>query len=274
MGRNYRSMRDAIQNGRGVERPFNCPVHGDDNASASVNVVKGVWVCYACRATGKTQEGTHDLSYIPMMLDAEIPQLPPLAVLYTNGWRGYGQYWASRYGVEVATRFATGVDPVDGSPTVPIHNAMGTVVHGFLRRTSAKEGPKYMYPGKVPVSRLLFGHHLLLTPLSVLVLVEGASDVMSLARWQPPRGVGVAGVYGAGVHAAQVDLVKRMGPRHVVVAMDADDAGRSANERSVKALRESSVAAEVHDWHKAHGVRDPGELKDDPWKRLIPASRN
>lgn len=273
MGRNYRSMREAIQNGRGVERPFNCPVHGDDNASASVNVVKGVWVCYACRATGKTQEGTHDLTYIPMMLDAEIPQLPPLAVAYTNIHLGYGMYWANRYGIPVASLFQTGVDPVDGSPTVPIHNAMGTVVHGFLKRSNADEGPKYLYPAKVPVSRLLFGHHLLPTPLSYLVLVEGASDVMSLARWEPPRGVGVAGVYGAGLHAAQVDLVKGMSPRHVIVAMDSDDAGRSASERSVKALRESSVAAEVHDWHSSNRVHDPGELEEDPWKTLLPTSK-
>jgi DNA primase len=267
VARNYRSMRDAIQNGRGVERPFNCPVHGDDNASASVNVVKGVWVCYACRATGKTQEGSHDLTYIPMMLDAEIPQLPPLAISYTNAASGRGQYWTSRYGVDVATLFQTGVDPVDGSPTVPIHNAMGTVVHGFLKRSNAEEGPKYLYPPKVPVSRLLFGHHLLPTPLRVLLLVEGASDVMSLARWRPPRGVGVAGVYGAGIHAAQIDLVKRMSPQHVIVAMDADDAGRNANTRSVEALRESSVAAVVHDWEH-NGVRDPGELKEDPWQKI------
>lgn len=268
--RSWVSLREAVEQGRGVERPFNCPEHDDRNASASVNVEKGVWYCYACNASGKTQDGKHDLSYIPMLSsDRPVPELPPLAIAYTNAYSGSSPYWAARYGDEVATRFRTGIDPVTGYPTVPIHDALGVVVHGFLlRRTDGSEGPKYVYPTGVPVSRLLFGHHLVPSSPQVLVLVEGASDVMALHRWPLPRGAAVAGVFGAGLHVPQAELVAAMNPNHVVVAMDADAPGLKASHRSQQRLQDLGVASVVYEWSRS-GVNDPGDLEEDPWPVLM-----
>ena len=36
----------------GGEKSILCPVHDDSRKSASVNSDKGVWVCYACNASG------------------------------------------------------------------------------------------------------------------------------------------------------------------------------------------------------------------------------
>jgi DNA primase len=271
MPMSYRSMREAIEHGRGIERPFNCPVHGDDHASASVNVEKGVWFCHACHASGKTQEGKHDLTYVRMMVDEEIPALSPMAIQYTNAINGYGMYWAARYGKEVATRFQTGVDPVTGMPTVPIHDALGTTVHGFLkRRIDNEEGPKYLYPGGVPVSRLLFGHHMVPANPEVLVLVEGASDAMSLHRWPVPRSAAVVAVYGSGVHASQAELVRELHPHRAICAMDADNAGKLGSQRSLDLLASYGVAGAVYPWSRM-GVNDPGELEEDPWPELMMA---
>lgn len=270
--RSYKSMKEALAYGRGAERPFNCPEHDDAHASATVNVEKGVWFCHACHASGKTQDGKHDVSYIRLLQPEEpIPAMSPLSVEYTNAYLGYGQYWATRYGPAVAAKFATGVDPVTGYPCLPIMDAIGTTVHGFLlRRPDGEEGPKYLYPRAVPVSRLLFGHHLVRAGMSLLVLVEGASDVMSLHRWPVPKGAGVVGVYGAGLHAVQTELVAAMSPLRVVCAMDADSAGALANERSAARLAEAGVGACVYNWRTA-GVTDPGELEEDPWPSLMRA---
>ena len=46
------TLEEAIALGQGIERPFQCEVHDDTNASASVNVLKGVWYCHACGASG------------------------------------------------------------------------------------------------------------------------------------------------------------------------------------------------------------------------------
>ena len=270
MARSYKSLREAMEMPHhSVERPFNCPAHEDSMASATVNVDKGVWFCHACFASGKTESGTHDLKYVRLLQDEPIPALPPLFIMYTNAYLGYGSYWATRYGTDVARLFQTGVDPVSGMPTIPIHDALGTTVHGFLmRKLDTQEGPKYLYPKGVPISRLLFGHHLVHANPEVLVLVEGASDLMSLHQWHLPRGAAVVAVYGAGLHATQAELVKALTPHRVVVAMDADGPGQLANTRSVERMGSLGVEAVVYDWSLL-GVSDPGELKEDPWPSLM-----
>lgn len=262
------SLADAIENGRGAERPFNCPWHGDKNASASVNVEKNVFYCYVCQKGGKTPAGKHDVKYLAQMdVDEPIPVLPWAALQMTNMYLGYSRYWASRYDVDVAVRFFTGVDPVTGLPTVPIMSNDGSRLHGFLLRNHDGAQPKYLYPRAVPVSRLLFGAHLALgMQVDTLLLVEGPSDAMALARWQHDGCVGAA-VYGAGIKRPQAELVKALQPRRVLVGMDADPAGQQANQRSLDVLAGVGVAADVVSWSD-FGVSDPGELEGDPWMKL------
>jgi len=272
MARSYRSLKEAVVEGRGVERPFNCPVHPDAHASASVNVDKGVWYCYACGASGKTMEGKHDLKYVQMLKDSPIPEMPIDLIRFHRGYK-VSPYWESRYGFDVADRFDAGTDPVTGLPSVPIYNQSGTILHGFVLRDGAAEkpDPKYRYPFGVPVSRLLLGHHLVKGTPTLLVLVEGFSDVMALHRWTLPPRTYVAGVGGAGVHAAQADIVKTMNPLYTVVAMDGDDAGQKANARSLERFRAIGVRGMAFNW-KHIGVNDPGELKENPWDQLLAAA--
>lgn len=275
MPKSWKSLTEALETGRGIERPFNCPEHEDSRASASVNVELGVWYCYACGAKGNTKSGKHDKSYLRLLEpEAEIPELPPLAVDFTNAYYGYGPYWAERFGVDVAREFNTGIDPVTGLPCVPIHNPAGTKVHGFLQRTLADHPdlPKYLYPSRVPVSRLLFGYHLLPSTLRLLVLVEGASDVMALySHLGTPKGCGAVAVYGCGLHAPQARLVNRIRPVKVLVAMDADDAGLRGAARSADFLNELGVPSMTYDWSELD-VTDPGELEEDPWQSLMAAA--
>lgn len=259
------SLNDALANGRGHERPFNCPIHDDKHASAYVNVDKGVWYCFVCQKGGQTQTGKHDKKHLKVMApDEPIPVLPWTAVEVTNLYLGYGRYWAGRYGAQVAALFRTGVDPVLGMPTVPITSNDGSRLHGFILRNTG-EGPKYIYPRAVPVSRLLFGVHLAAgSQVDTVLLVEGASDVMSLARWPQP-GCVVAGVYGAGVKRPQVEHLKALAPRRVLVGMDSDTAGTAANQRSVEVLEHYGLPAAAIDWQGTAGVSDPGELTASPW---------
>jgi Toprim domain-containing protein len=272
MRHNYTSLRDAIENGRGIERPFNCPQHNDRNASASVNVDKNVWYCHVCQVGSKTKEGRHEVGWIPLMSpDKPIPALPMFAIEYTNKYLGYGEYWAARVGVPTAKKFRTGVDPITGFPTIPILNDSGNQLHGYLLRNLEK-GPKYLYPVAVPVSRLLFGEHLVTAAPDVLVLVEGASDVLALHKWEPPPQCCVVAVYGSGLHAPQAEIIKRISPHRVVVAMDSDDAGERGNERSLERLHELGVPGSVFHWSQM-GIGDAGEATSDPWPDII-ASAN
>lgn len=228
--------------------------------------------CYACNASGKTQEGKHDLKYVSMLKDNPIPQIPIDLIRFHSGYK-VSPYWESRYGFDVAYRFQTGTDPVTGFPSVPILNSSGTVLHGFVLRDAGavKPDPKYKYPFGVPISRLLLGHHLVNGTPNMLVLVEGFSDIMALHQWPLPPGVYVCGIGGSGVHVAQAELVKVMNPMRVLVAMDGDDAGQKGNTRSLERFRSINVSAQAFNW-KYLGVNDPGELKESPWDTLLNAA--
>lgn len=273
MAKSYRSLKEAVAEGRGIERPFNCPVHPDAHASASVNVEKGVWYCYACGASGKTLEGKHDLKYVSMMKDSPIPEMPIDMIRFHRGYK-VSPYWEARYGLDVADRFDAGTDPITGFPSIPILNSSGTILHGFVLRDDAaqKPDPKYKYPFGVPISRLLLGHHLVKGTPNLLVMVEGFSDVMALHQWPLPERTHVVGVGGAGVHAAQAVLVHTMNPLRVLVAMDGDDSGQKGNDRSVERFAAINVRGTKFNW-KHIGVNDPGELKENPWDQLLQAAQ-
>lgn len=255
------SLSEALESGQGVERPFNCasPDHEDRNASASVNVVLGVWYCYSCGASG-TVDG-----HVPTVAEA-------LSVLkgetkprtYAESWLdifdifGANRYWRSRYG-DVADAFRCGTHPGTGNPTYPLRDATGRVL-GVVQRQSSGE-PKYLYPSGVRVSGLFHGR---LSPRTTVILCEGASDVMAIHasaehhKMGLPWGWSILGCYGSGIHAPQIALLKDANPRAIVLAFDADDAGRKATQRAFDQL--SPIwTVKVHDWGSS-GFKDPGDL--------------
>lgn len=253
------TLADAIASGRGTERSFNCPVHDDSRASASVNVAKGVWTCYACGAKGKVDGmDAPDASAILASMRAEKP-----AREYPEAWldlfdaAGPSPYWASRFGHDIAAKFRCGTHPLNGAPTYPIRNDSGRVVGVVVRSEGV---PKYLYPPGVSTSRTLFGQ---LRPAPVVVLVEGAADAMALeAHGASGMGWTVLGCYGAGLHAPQVDLVAMLAPRLVVLAFDDDDAGRSAALRSEALLGSMAPCMSVQ-WGRIGGT-DPADVDGNP----------
>lgn len=117
--------------------------------------------------------------------------------------------------------------------------------------------PKYLYPGGVRISDTFFG--LPIAPMGVVVLVEGASDVMAIHASGPvPPDWSVLGCYGSGVHAPQVELLRDAVPRLIVAAFDADSAGYNAVDRAIASC--SHIAPVIHHNWAAQGVKDPGDL--------------
>ena len=98
------TLAQAVTNGTGIERKFNCPVHPDATASASVNVAKGIWYCYGCHASGTVDGKIFD------EIDAETVYQSVKEILHENeveyrpeGWldqfdagQARSEYWLSR----------------------------------------------------------------------------------------------------------------------------------------------------------------------------------
>ena len=216
----------ALTRGRGRERPFRCPVHDDRHASASVNVIKGLWVCYSCGAKGTIDSVTADAD---VSFGADIEELLGYEQrVYTESWldqyenrhRPVHPYWLSRFTEAAARRFRLGYDHDRASPCYPIRSPGGDVL-GVVRR-QLDQMPKYLYPRGVTKSELLFNYNP--ERLNYVVLVEGAMDVV--ACWE--AGHVAFGMYGSMLHANQLALLQRTGVSRVVDALDNDSAGRNA----------------------------------------------
>ena len=256
------TLEEAIAKGRGTERAFSCHAHANRSITASVNVMKGVWYCYSCAAHGEIED------HVPTVEDAlSILSGEKRARTYAEEWldafdMDYSSpYWVSRVGIEVAYANRCGTDILTGTPTYPIRDEDGAVV-GLVTRHDT-EGPKYKYPYGVSTSRALYGP---MKRCDVLVLCEGAGDVMALQQAGLPEGWNAVGCYGAGIHYPQVSLVANMAPRVVVAAFDDDLAGQAANERAYVSIDDLAPVLS-HRW-STFGGKDPGEI---PLAERIPA---
>lgn len=226
----FASLEDALASGRGVERPFCCPSHEDSNASASVNVVKGLWVCFACGARGsvdgKRAPSPTDLaSMLGSEEGARFHAERWLELFSVGDWAD--MYWASRF-TEVAGRWAgLGQCPFTADATFPVHDHRGRLQGVGRRKRDPGDGPRYVYPKSWSSSRTLFGLHRNHVD-KALVLVEGAADTTAMLE----AGIRAYGCYGAGVHAPQRELIARMNPKVIVFGFDNDEAGRKAEARA------------------------------------------
>ena len=238
----FRTLAEAIARGKGRERPFRCPVHDDHQASASVNVAKGLWVCYACGAKGTTagvveQEDERFAADIEEMLGFE-------QRIYSERWLDQFDagpvhpYWLGRFSEAACRHFRLGFDYDTGAPVYPIRDNAGAVL-GVVRRSLLQTGPKYLYPRGVVKSSLLFNYTQ--ERVDTVALVEGAPDVV--AAWE--AGCLAFGIYGALLHDDQVRLLHRASPRRVVLGLDNDDAGRRA----------------IYGWHTKDGDPILGALR-------------
>lgn len=247
----------AVNEGQGIERPFRCPnpEHDDRHASASVNVLKKVWYCYACGAKGKVDSKavpTKD-ELLAMMEPEESGKVYPESWL---NWFGYGYYWADRFPMWVCRMFSFGQDPMSGDPTFPVYTPEGRLAGVGQRGDSSYA--RYLYPKGWAASRSLFGmrqaHNV---DLAVLVLIEGAADTAAI--WEV--GAPGFGCYGAGLHWPQREFIARINPKLVLLGFDADAAGEKARIRTEESLEEICETQSI-DWLLG-GAKDPADMSPE-----------
>lgn len=247
-----RTLGDALLSGQGVERPFMCEVGSHSHETASVNVLKGLWVCYSCHASGVV-----DSNRVPTPDELLSFLQPEVAVReYAQSWLatfGAGGYWADRFPLWLCWYLGLGEDPWTGEGTYPVHTPGGRLA-GVGRRQLSGVGPKYRYPYGWAASRSLFGtrgrfglHH------DVLLVGEGAAD--ACAGWEV--GCPSVAAYGSALNAPQVDLIKRATPRLVLLGQDADEAGELGAELSLTQLADHCEVVRVQ-WDPDAG--DPAAM--------------
>lgn len=244
------TLAEALKLGRGNERPFRCHVHEDTNASASVNVLKGVWYCYACHARGKVDGKT-----VPSIAEIEAMLEPETGVrVYPESWLGLFRppyykytYWGQRFPEWLCWYADLGIDPFTGNATFPVRTPNGFLAGVGMRQEEGE--PRYKYPRRWAASRVLGGMDKAPTG-ECITLVEGFADAVSL--WEV--GIPALACYGAGLHFPQVEMVHRLNPTIVLLGFDMDDAGARATALTEQLLIDSFDIRGVT-WP----CKDPGE---------------
>lgn len=244
------TLAEALRYGRGVERPFLCPEHGDSRPSASVNTVKKVWYCYTCHAhgdlTGEARLTEPDYLTMKIWMDRKLAE----GTVYPEAWLDQFDagpvhpYWLDRVGEAAAREFRLGDDPISQAVTYPLRDPQGGVL-GVVRRSLGGEGPKYRYPAGIDVGRLLFNY----TPSAraAVVLVEGALDAVAL--WNV--GIDAFAIYGSRLGEWQITLIDKIDPEYVYTCFDLDRAGWQAHLDTQRAF--SHRLTDRLTWPKAWG---------------------
>ncbi len=141
---------------------------------------------------------------------------------------------------------------------IPARSRGGKVL-GFAGRRLDGGEPKYQYSPGLPRSSILWGIHRLRRSTDAVVVVEGVLDAETLAT------VDIAGVVSIGGAQATKDQVKQLSAfKRVVLALDADDAGRAGTEKLIRSLMSRDV--KVYVVTDFCGAKDPDELlrRDGP----------
>ena len=138
----------------------------------------------------------------------------------------------------------------------PVIHKSGKVVDLFVRKMRDKVffrlSPKLTGSHVDYNSRsVLFGDHLV-APGRQVILVEGAFDALRLYTLGVGNVLACFGTFGIG-------KARGVPSSSVVIAFDADSAGKDATEKAISLLCMRSQTISVADWGRAH-VKDPGDL--------------
>lgn len=261
------SLGEALaQPGAGIERAFNCPVHGDNHPSASVNIITGLWICYTCGAKGKVGDHyTVDPQALLSFLQSQKQRYE--SHYFPESWLNIfdagepHEYWLNRFSAAACKHFRLGYDPEDDAATYPLRDSMGLLL-GVVRRPLAPDwdGPKYIYPKFLDVTNYMF--NFTQDARAKVLLVEGAAD--AIACWEV--GFEAFAIYGSRMSERQAQLLRRINVRQIFTAFDLDEAGEKAYHRVVDLLPD--VQTVQIKWPEDLG-KDVAELPPDRRRKLL-----
>ena len=247
----------SILNKYGIDVPnveqFNilCPLHDDNRQSCSINIEKGVWICFAgCgqgslkylvwkisgKSWGEIQEefetpvfdfdlgdfSVEDVepeeTYDQSLYAKELCALPPTHWIYK---RGFSTDTLERWGC-LENKYQDLVIPV---------KLPNDILLGWITRR-INMNPKYMYSKGFRKSKTLFGlKHL--QEVETLFVVEGALDAM----WLDQHGYPSVAILGASISPSQINLLGTYNPNEIVLCLDNDDAGKKGIAKATVDMR-------------------------------------
>lgn len=138
----------------------------------------------------------------------------------------------------------------------------------WLRKNPLKTEDEYRkirYPLNFMLSNCLFGFDDCEKGCDVLVITEGARDVMKLWQEGFTNAVAIGGAY---LSDNQMLLITELGPKMIALMFDGDKAGKSITERLTERLSKSFSGNAIKQCFVPNG-KDPKNLMRDDFNNLI-----
>ena len=234
-----------------------CPFHHDTSESCSINLDKGLWICFAGCGQGtlknfikeyKDWEYYQVADYLSrynstitddlFKLDDDIDDtvLPEIDIPYKLGavpqWifnREFTKSSMRKWGCGVTVRNGLVIPMVDQD-----ERAVGWAIR------QEHQIPKYLYSKGFKKSHILFGQHLV-KPSEMVCVTEGPLDAM----WLSQLGFNAVSILGAIVSKRQIELLLSLPTKEIVVCLDNDEAGQRASDRLSDGLRNKTVLSYI-----------------------------
>jgi len=183
-------------------------------------------------------------------------------------------YWGQR-GIDETTvlRWGCAFDQDKNRVVIPVRDQAGRLWGGVGRSINDQARPKYLNYFDMRKSDHLLGAHTIDQAKSIVV-VEGAFDAMkasqALYRAGLSQDYGVVALMGSSMSTEQIRRVTSFA-YEVVLALDADDAGRQGQQKAYDRLYKLLMTRRVD--FRSQGIKDFGEASDAQVVKLIKEAR-
>jgi len=242
-----------------------CPFHEDTTESCSINIDKGVWICFAGCGQGHLRsfieqykgwtrqevrdylddyKGDYNDDLFSFIDEEEDSTLPEVTIPYTLGQ--VPQWIFNRDFTKASMkRWRCGVTGSNGLVLPVVDKDDRTV--GWVTRQE-KLIPKYLYSKGLQKSKVLFGQHLF-TPSDTVCVTEGPLDTM----WLDQLGIKSVAILGAIMSKKQQELLLTLPVKEIILCLDNDDAGKIGRNKALGMLKDKIALSYI---------KIPSEYKD------------
>ena len=248
-----------------------CPFHEDSVNSCSINIDKGVWICFAGCGQGSLYSFIMKFFHISYE-EAQQRVLQNESNFDINMFDEFGEEEQDL--VEVSFPFQTGYVPdwifdrdfdkktlrkwectTDNfcNLVIPVFTEVGMLVGWISRRQY--ETPKYLYSKGLKKSKLLFGQHHITDSVPFVCITEGSLDTM----WLDQNGFPSIALLGASISQRQQELTLKIPTQELVLCLDNDEAGRIGLTKAMACLSNNFMVSYIKlpkEYKDVQDVRD------------------
>ena len=254
-----------------------CPFHDDNSESCSINLDKGVWICFAGCGQGSLksfiqeykdwdfkQVNQYLVSYKDthskrLFIEPPIVEEGPLPEVNVPFKLGMVPKWIFDRGFDKQSmkKWLCGISPANGL-IIPVKDINFRTV-GWITRQE-KQIPKYLYSKGLKKSHILFGQPYI-RDCEYVCVTEGPLDAM----WLNQLGFPAVALLGMSMSEKQKDLILTLPTKEIILCLDNDEAGQRGKKRAFELLDNKIKVSHIdipEEYKDVQDIKSYGILKN------------